>query len=1069
MVAGLAFAAFSVSAFAAADIRNGDFESFDAGGKPEGWYVLAPFRIERGVGFDGSAGALCERSSPSDANGVCSQSAPVEPGATYHFGAWVKAESVSGSGPAFVTVGWRDAAGTYLGESRSISVRKETDGWMFVDGYTPPMPENVATAQLGLNVSDSLAGRFAFDNVFYERFVAAPVVGVYCDAYRNEASEGEVTFAASLTPETFPEDGGPVAATFEVAGADGSRFAAEGVFAAADEARMTFEVARFPVGTNDVSCVLRAGDRLLGSASMTFVRLAEPASRKVTFDRFGRTVVNGRPFFPLGMYTGQMTGDSLAIYRESAFNCLMQYGSPTPEQMQMFRSSGIKVIYDITTQYATADRGSNNVIWAVNKYKGDSSLLAWYAFDEQPTSMVPALEGRRGLIASLDPDHPVWCAQDIPGETRHYVGSVDVFGCDPYPVSSRPVSTVTDAMRMERAGLMSMRPIWQVVQGFCWEWHTSLRPEREPTEQEMRNMAWQAIAGGANGLVFYNFSYLPEHPDRLASFWPKLKRVAAEIAARADLLLAEPAEVPREPPEGVVARAWKWNGSSLAVYVNTTTSDCPFGEGTLEPLGVRFVESMELCGTKIVTNDLLVTEKVTGCGSFVVADGATLTLANAGNDFTGGVIVSNGVLVAKAGGAFGSGTVVFAGSAAVRQVRLDAANGAFANDLRFAGGTSSADDPAILLLKSATWNGDISVDPGLPDVAKSKFVVKLGDSAAATDVALTLNGRLLAGDCPLHVVGWGKASFRRQVTARGGLFLGNAYSEHGSVELCSPENEIGRLVQFHFDVSCATSGVLRATSYQMNFNKAWGHAGYCMVYLNGSSQSFTYANCGADCDIDFSADEKWGEMFYNNNKQGVSTITFNAEGLQSASGICVSRFYGNMNIVLENRFAQDEGTFYQAFQGRDNSAMVGNISVGGRCQFRVFNGCRFGGVTNLTVESGGFITYENRSGKTTPVGRTFTGLQTLTLKGTAFIRTDYAGTVEPVNSPQANLHMDADSRIYLSSGVTMTVKRLFIDGVQMPAGEYTSANLPQMVYKNATCNGGVLKVLKGPPLLLIVR
>lgn len=124
----------------------------------------------------------------------------------------------------------------------------------------------------------------------------------------------------------------------------------------------------------------------------------------------------------------------------------------------------------------------------------------------------------------------------------------------------------------------------------------------------------------------------------------------------------------------------------------------------------------------------------------------------------------------------------------------------------------------------------------------------------------------------------------------------------------------------------------------------------------------------------------------------------------------------------------------------------------------------------MTVESGGYITYEAKNGKTTPVGRTFTGLETLTLKGAAYIRTESAGTVEPINSPKAKLFMDADSRIYLKPNVVMTVKKLFIGGKQMPAGEYTSENLPQMDNPTASYNGGVLKVLKGPEgIVLVVR
>ena len=489
-------------------------------------------------------------------------------------------------------------------------------------------------------------------------------------------------------------------------------------------------------------------------------------------------------------------------------------------------------------------------------------------------------------------------------------------------------------------------------------------------------------------------------------------------------------------------------------------------------LGLFTVSAMAdvtLDGPTFVTSNTTVSEKVTGSGYYVVQNGATLTLSGEGNDFTGGVIISNGVLKAQSSGAFGTGPITYEGTAAQRTVQLDVTNGSFPNAFTIKDAGTTSTYPAIYLTKSASIGGDIVLDQAMPSVSAAYIYIKVGASTSDTSVKLTANGKVLADEGRIYVTGWGCVAFKEKVTASkgGGLYLGAAYSERGSVELYSPLNGIGRLVQNHFDVKCYADNVISNCDYQFNFNAGWGNAGNCMIYLNGHDLNFAYFATGGSCDVDFSENEEWGEMFYNNNNKPV-TITFDAGGKTSTSGICCNRFYGNINLRMENKFASDSGTYYQAFQGRDNP-MIGNISVGNRCQFRVFNGCRFGGVTNLIVESGGFITYENRSGKTTPVGRTFTGLKTLTLKGTAYIRTDYADTVEPVNSPKADLFMDADSRIYLSPGITMTVKKLYIDGELMAAGEYTSENLPQMKNTKATYNGGVLKVLRGPGSMILVR
>ena len=141
------------------------------------------------------------------------------------------------------------------------------------------------------------------------------------------------------------------------------------------------------------------------------------------------------------------------------------------------------------------------------------------------------------------PDHPTWCAQDIFSETRHYLGACDVFGGDPYPVSTRPVSAATDAMRIEQKGLMGMRPIWQVVQAFGWNWISEAQANRQrrPSEPEMRNMAWQAIAD-----------------DKL--------------------------------PKGVVGRIFREMGEEWKLLVNTSSTEAVESLG-LAPLGMSFTKA----------------------------------------------------------------------------------------------------------------------------------------------------------------------------------------------------------------------------------------------------------------------------------------------------------------------------------------------------------------------------------------------------------------------------------------------------------------------------------------------
>ena len=59
--------------------------------------------------------------------------------------------------------------------------------------------------------------------------------------------------------------------------------------------------------------------------------------RKFTcrIDENRRLLVEGKPFFPLGMYFSSIDPKDIEEYAKSKFNCLMPYGSPTRQQMDL--------------------------------------------------------------------------------------------------------------------------------------------------------------------------------------------------------------------------------------------------------------------------------------------------------------------------------------------------------------------------------------------------------------------------------------------------------------------------------------------------------------------------------------------------------------------------------------------------------------------------------------------------------------------------------------------------------------------------------------------------------------
>jgi hypothetical protein len=156
-----------------------------------------------------------------------------------------------------------------------------------------------------------------------------------------------------------------------------------------------------------------------------------------------------------------------------------------------------------------------------NGLKGHPALGAYKGVDEPAWGGVPAadLARARTKLRTVDPDHPVVITQAPLGPVANlipYRPAFDITGADIYPIAYPPglhsdlpnkdISVVGDiAKKMVNAA--GGKPIWMTLQ-IAWSGITPNqdnpdRVPRFPGLHEERFMAYQAIVGGARGLVFF--------------------------------------------------------------------------------------------------------------------------------------------------------------------------------------------------------------------------------------------------------------------------------------------------------------------------------------------------------------------------------------------------------------------------------------------------------------------------------------------------------------------------------------------------------------------------------------
>lgn len=577
-------------------VPNAGFEELDATGNPSGWAVpAAGYCYEDGAGLDGSRALVIERT---DAEPYCvvARMVPFKPGRWYRVGGSVKLTGlrqvfdtrISGNvSGARVAMAFYDADGTWKTERASTSAKGDTPDWCEVETVFRA-PTNVASAKLYAFLDRGLAGRAVFDDLFVTEIVRRPIVSLVSDAYRDCAANGRVTFFAAVDAE---EAHGAARGEFLLPYAGGWMRRTVSCTLTNGTASVSVDVASIPVGTGVVQFrLLDDAGRTVDSRTLSFERVRRLPARTVSVDRLRRLVVNGKPFFPLGMYTGKLKDDSLARYAAGPFNCLQTYGELSRADMDRFHAAGLRVICSVKDAFVgTQWKASNGVrtredelswvTYYLRELKDHPALLAWYVMDEGHLSLIPRLEERYRLLKALDPEHPTWGVMCNMKLAPCYGNCFDITGADPYPIMRNPpknepprtIDRVASWARVCDAGAFGTKAVWMVPQAFDWGWCDGRRGSRVPTRAEMSNMAWQSIAAGANGVIWYSYDTHVRSLEGAAreAFWEDVKAASAEIRDRIPTMLSgEPSPAVLTAPTGVVARTWRREGCVWVLAVN---------------------------------------------------------------------------------------------------------------------------------------------------------------------------------------------------------------------------------------------------------------------------------------------------------------------------------------------------------------------------------------------------------------------------------------------------------------------------------------------------------------------
>ena len=553
-------------AAAAADlpnlVQNPGFEAKAANGVPEDWSGPANVYSPVATPVHAGAGALQYVNPDASRYALCRQTLPLKPGRMYQFSVWVKCEDIVGNDSgATICLEWYTADDKYLGGSYPAGI-KGTKDWTLVKGQGSRVPENAAKCYVLCYVRQGMTGKAWWDDVEVKQWLEPPLQTMLLKPNYRGLITPE-TKRIELAAELRLDDYGLTPPETElsvqlVKRGETTPAKAIRLVLASTTPRVGFPVKELGLTPGDYTLrvfLSRHDDRSVLASDewrLTVLPPGDLEKRPAYLDEHNRLIVDGKPFFPLGMYFSGLPEDEVRLYADSAFNCVMPYGGAKPEQMDLLQSLGLKIIYTLKDAYygshycpqsiKSPDDERPFMEAKTKQFANHPALLAWYLNDELSLDYMPRLEAHQEWMETLDPNHPTWIVLYQVEQLGLYRKTFDVLGTDPYPIPTQPARRAAEYTTKSVASVMGSRPVWQVPQVMNWACYKKTEEEkkglRPPTYDEMRSMTWQCLTEGATGLIYYSWFDLKKEPAVFDQRWAEVKRVAAEVKRWTPMLLS---------------------------------------------------------------------------------------------------------------------------------------------------------------------------------------------------------------------------------------------------------------------------------------------------------------------------------------------------------------------------------------------------------------------------------------------------------------------------------------------------------------------------------------------------
>jgi len=568
-------------------IKNGSFEEGTVG-----WDIPAnSAKVVEGVGHIGTHSLHYQNADPKKYL-LFTQVIDAQPGQNIRYSAWIKGKDVKKEGStAGASIFMESVNGsTYLGGDYPSSKSGTFDWTQVTSRYTVPL--NATKTIVGVYFRPGVTGEAWFDDVEVIAEAIAPFKSTLLSPnYRGIVKNGDNTpWKFGLQINKAPDwKANPIEVTNTLIDSSGKVLleTTQNI----EKSAKNEEIALQPPSG------LLAGKYTLrqsivdpnGKSEEPFeyrIQVVEKMPR-VYIDRQGFTVVDGKRFFPNGLYIGGSGEDNLKRIADGGFNTILAYaygsGKSPEAYMERAQKYNLKVVYSLKDMYpGVGKKGEEAFDMAadyIRQVHDKPSLLGWYTNDEMGASWAEKLEKMYHQIQRLDTgQHPTFQVAMIGDlETAYRTG--DVIGTDPYPVRGGGQALLQTSLntRVSTQLANGAKGVWMVPQIFDWAVYNEGTEQVQPTLDEMRNQAYQALIGGATGLIWYSYFdlFYGKAPRDWAKMdmelfrqrWKDVSAMGREVDGITPIILKDQ-KVPLDLPEKAEVEAAAWqDGNELLIML----------------------------------------------------------------------------------------------------------------------------------------------------------------------------------------------------------------------------------------------------------------------------------------------------------------------------------------------------------------------------------------------------------------------------------------------------------------------------------------------------------------------